>query len=103
MKNSATKKKLTPIYLILTFLLFTIVIIITGLLYSKTYEKNYRKEVEQQLSAIADLKISQMVAWRKERLSDAKLFYKNEAFTEHVINYLKNPNDLDAKTNIQVC
>jgi len=102
MKNSATKKKLTPIYLILTFLLFTIVIIITGLLYSKTYEKNYRKEVEQQLSAIADLKISQMVAWRKERLSDAKLFYKNEAFTEHVINYLKNPNDLDAKTNIQV-
>jgi len=36
------------------------------------YESQYLAEVERQLSAIADLKVSERVQWRKERLKDCR-------------------------------
>jgi len=100
MRNLDKKENRTPIYLLLIFVLFTIGIIITMVQYYKSYEKNFRKEVENQLTAIADLKVAEIVQWRKERLADGILFYKNEFFTERVIRYFKNPNDLEAKNEI---
>jgi signal transduction histidine kinase len=80
--------------------LFAIGIFITGALYYKKYEKLFRTDVEHKLSAIADLKVSQLVQWRKERLDDGNVFYANEDFTELVKRYLKDPNDLVAKKRI---
>ena len=101
MENSDTKGNRTPIFLLLIFLLFIIGIIIVGVLYYKNIEKKFRTEKENELTAIAELKVSQIVQWRKERLGDGNIFYKNEVFTGQVIHYLKNPNDIDAKNHIQ--
>jgi signal transduction histidine kinase len=100
MKSLDKKNKRTLYYLILIFLFIAIGITILGIRYYRSFEKQYRTEVEHQLTAIADLKIGELVQWRKERLGDANLFYKNEIFTEHVIRYFKDQNDLDAKKRI---
>ena len=81
MENFFKKEHRTPIYLLLIFVLFTIGIITAGVLYYKSNEKHYRTEVEQQLTAIADLKVSQIVQWRNERLGDAEMFFGNRDFT----------------------
>ena len=51
-------------------------------------------------SAIAELKVGELVQWRKERIADAQLFYDNEVFSLLVKRYVKNRNDREAKTRI---
>ena len=48
-------------------------IVSTGYFYYRNYEQKYRAEMEQQLSAIAELKVGELVQWRKERLGDASI------------------------------
>ena len=91
----------TPIYVIIIFVLFTIGIIIAGVLYYKSNKKQFQTEVDNQLTAIADLKVSQIVLWRNERLADGNIFLNNEVFAENVVSYLKNPNNLEGKNYIQ--
>jgi len=78
---------------ILVFVLLAAGIVIAGFLYYRNYEIRHRTEVERQLSAVADLKVDEIVHWRKERLGDAALFYKNLNFSELVRRYLQRPDD----------
>ena len=39
--------------------------------------------------------------WRKERLGDAAVFYKNDDFSALVRQYLENPKDTEAKTHLR--
>ena len=94
------KEDRAPIYLLLIFVVFTIGIAIGEVLYYKYSEKQFRTEIDNQLTAIANLKVSQIEAWRFERLADGNIFLNNNAFTEHVIRYLKNPNNIEAKDYI---
>lgn len=55
----------------LVYVCLTAGIVAAGYFYYRNYERNYRSEVERQLSAIADLKVGELVQWRKERLSRA--------------------------------
>ncbi|MDP3683889.1 MAG: cache domain-containing protein, partial [Ignavibacteria bacterium] len=45
---------------------------------------------------------SELVQWRKERLGDASIFYKNPNFSTLVKKYFRNPNDLDLGKRIHV-
>ena len=78
---------------ILVFVLLSSGIVTAGFLYYRNYEKRHRIEVENQLSAIADLKVDELVHWRKERLGDAALVYQNDNFSIRVKNYLQKPED----------
>ncbi|MFA6598268.1 MAG: PAS domain S-box protein [Ignavibacteriaceae bacterium] len=86
--------------LYLVFITLIVGIITSGYLYYRVYEKNYRTEIEHQLSSIALLKVNQIIQWRLERLGDAEVFYKNTEFSGLVKRYIKNPNDTDAKQRI---
>jgi len=103
MQNYDNKEKRPLFYLnlILLFLIFSIGIIIAAYLYYNNYEKQYRTEVENQLNAIADLKTGEIVQWRKERLEDGSMFYKNELFSNHVKRYFKDQKDTDAEKRIK--
>ena len=101
MKHFNIKEDRAPIYLLLFFVLYTIGIITAGVQYFESSEKQFRTEIDNQLTAIADLKISQIVQWRSERRSDGNIFSNNKAFSIHVIRYFKNPNDIEAKGYIQ--
>lgn len=87
--------------LALIFIVLIVSIITVGYSYYKSYEKHYRIEIERQLSSIADLKVSELVQWRKQRLGDAEVFYKNAEFSGIVKRYINNPNDSDAEKRIQ--
>ncbi|MDP3148791.1 MAG: PAS domain S-box protein [Ignavibacteria bacterium] len=86
--------------LYLIFIALIVGIITSGYLYYRIYEKNYRTEIEHQLSSIALLKVDQIIQWRLERLGDAEVFYKNTEFSGLVKRYINNPNDTDAKNRI---
>ncbi len=85
---------------ILIFIILAAGIITAGYLYYKHYVTNYRAEVQAQLSVIANLKVNGIMNWRKERLSDASLFYRNENFYDRVQRYFERPGDADAKERL---
>jgi PAS domain S-box-containing protein len=102
MKNPEQTERRTGYAYLLIFILLAAGILTGGYFAYRHYEKNYRAEVEHQLSAVAELKVDQLVQWRKERLGDANVFYKNDAFSDLIRRYFKNPTDADAKRRIQV-
>jgi PAS domain S-box-containing protein len=98
-KSNYTKHRTGYIYLLI-FVLLSACIVTGGYFAYRNYGKNYRTEVEQQLSAIADLKVNQIDVWRKERLGNGQVYYKNVLFSALVNRYIQNHNDLDAKAEI---
>ena len=77
MKNYDKKEKQILFKLISLFAIIALIIIIAGYFYYKSYENQYLTGIKQQLTAIADLKEGELVQWRKERLGNANVFYKN--------------------------
>ena len=96
------KEKRIPFLFLIIFLILAAGITIVGYLYYINYEKQYRTEIENQLSSIAELKVSELVQWRKERLGVAEIFYKNTEFSGLVKHFFDNQNNFDAKKRIQV-
>jgi PAS domain S-box-containing protein len=76
-------------------------VLVGGYIVYMQYQQKYRTEVEYQLTAVAKLKMHQLVQWRKERLSDANIFYKNDVFSDLIKRYFNNSADTDAKRRIQ--
>jgi PAS domain S-box-containing protein len=76
-------------------------IVAAGYFYYRNYQQNYRSEVERQLSAVADLKVGEVVQWRKERLADGAVFFKNGSFSGFVRRFVENPEDTQAQQQIQ--
>ena len=73
MERSDNKGNRTLSVFILVFVILSAGIVATGYLYYRNYEKHYRTEVDHQLSAIAELKVDELVNWRKERLANADI------------------------------
>ena len=95
--ESATRASYT---FVLVFVLLAAGIVVAGFLYYRNYEMRHRKEVERQLSAIAHLKVDELVQWRKERLGDAAVLYKNINFSGLVRRYLEVPEDSEAQERL---
>jgi PAS domain S-box-containing protein len=85
------------LYLLLLFLALTAGIVATGYLFYRGYARNFRSEVEHELSSISELKVGQLVQWRKERMGDASVFYKNKVFSGLVRRFLEKPEDAEAR------
>ena len=98
-----TRKKLRAGYpLILLFAVLAAGIIATGYLSYRNYERRFRIETERQLSAIAELKVNELVRWRKERLGDAGILFKNASFSALVRNFFRRPADSESRGQLQV-
>ncbi len=96
-----TSGKRTGLVFLLTFLLLAAGIIGVGMFYYRSYAKQQRAEVGQQLSAIADLKVVELTQWRKERLGYANLLFQNAAFSVVVQRFFESPDDADAQHQLQ--
>ena len=100
-ESPAPKSRLPWFYLLLIFFSLTAGIVAAAFLYYRNYEKHYRVEVERQLLAIAELKMSELADWRAERLADAAIFYKNAAFSALVRRHFEQPEDQEAQNQLQ--
>ena len=83
-KNNATRKTKLPIFISIAI---AAGIVITGFLNFREYKNHYRNKIEQELNAIASLKKNELINYRKERLADANIFYKNALFASLVLRY----------------
>jgi PAS domain S-box-containing protein len=97
--NKTTTLRLSYV-LFLIFMLFASGILAGGYFAFQNYQRNYRTGVEQQLAAVVDLKVDQIERWRKERMGDGQIFYRNEVFSAAVKRYVQHRNDRSAKQEI---
>ncbi|MFZ3137688.1 MAG: PAS domain S-box protein [Thermodesulfovibrionales bacterium] len=77
-----------PYYLIVIFLFLSVTIWIGGYLYYEDQKKEIKKDKLEDLAAIADLKVSQIANWRRERLGDAKNIFDNKLIIPHIQQFL---------------
>jgi PAS domain S-box-containing protein len=101
LKINIKKEKREPYIYLLAFLVFGVTIAIAGYLYYKNFERNFRTQLENQLTVIADFQVDELVHWRQERIEDADFVLGNEVISENIKTYIKNPNNPDAKKVIQ--
>ena len=87
--------------LIVVFLFLVAGIISAGYFYHRKHEKQYLSEMERQLSAIADLKMGELLLWREERLADAAFFHHNSAFEDLVKSVIKHPGAEQSRREIK--
>jgi len=87
--------------LMVVFLMLAGTIIFSGYVYYNQFEKNYRVEVERKLSAVVELKIDELVQWRKERLADASVLYNNIAFARLIYQMNNGRSDNDVRKTVK--
>jgi PAS domain S-box-containing protein len=87
--------------LVLVFCLLAAGIVTTGYFYYRNYKRHFRAEAERQLSAVAELKVDELVQYRKERLWDAGTFFNNAAISGLVRRFLERPEDAEAQQQLQ--
>ncbi len=98
--GTAADGRSTALPFTLIFTLLAAGFVTVGYLYYRNYERNYRSEAEHELSAITELKVSELTRWRKERMADAGIFLKNPSFSALVRRFFAQPADADAQRQI---
>jgi len=88
--------------LVMIFVALAAGIVSAGYFYYKHHENEFKLENENELSAVADLKISELTHIRKEWVEDVSLFYKNIVFSTLVDRYFKKPNDIEAYRQLRI-
>ena len=76
-------------------------VVAVGCLYYLSHQRGYRAEVERQLLAIAELKVQELAAWRRERLADGDVASNNSAFSSLVRLSFHDPPDVSAQSHLQ--
>jgi hypothetical protein len=73
---------------LLVFLPLAAGILATGAFSYRTYERHFRAGIEQQLAVIAELKVEQIVQWRRERLVDATFLWRTPDVARRALEVL---------------
>lgn len=86
---------------ILTFLLLGMLVLFVGRVVYVDTREQYRGEVERQLAAVAELKVSEIVQWRRERVADANMLHGNHALARMAEQAWADPPDALAAVELQ--
>ncbi|MGA8833051.1 MAG: PAS domain S-box protein [Desulfomonilaceae bacterium] len=100
MEDLHNKESRSLYWAILTFVCLVAGIVIIGYQFYRHYEINFRVGVENQLASVADMKVSGLVQWKKERLGDMFVFYRNTSFFDLVRHYLEHPDDIESQKQL---
>jgi PAS domain S-box-containing protein len=100
-----TQRKKPPAIwpLVVLFFLITVSAIVIGIVYYNYQKKALLTESQQELSAISYLKIRQITQWRYERIGDGKFLGDNLLLVSKFIEFLKNPDKLSLRNEVQQC
>lgn len=91
-----------PAVLVTLFIFLAIGIVAAGFYYYRHYEKHYRTEYEHLLASIAELKVRELLQWRKERLADASVLHNNENFAGLVRRVVDSPKNAEANKRLLI-
>ena len=81
----------TPLVLLIIFVVLIIVVNILCFFYFENQKDHIKKEKQNELMAIADLKIDQIVNWRNERLADLSAVLDNPLIISQLYHWLRDP------------
>ena len=95
--ESRTNRPGFPWHLLAVFVPLAAGTVAVGYFYYRTYEQDYRTEVERQLLTVAQLKTDALAEWREERLGYAAILFKNAAFSSLVRRWFQNPQDQETQ------
>lgn len=84
--------------LVIIFVFLGTGILTAGYLYFRSHEKHYLDKVEQELSAIKELKVSQIVTWREERIKDVMIISESRAIINSISRFMENEKDLKLRS-----
>ncbi len=99
---TAASRKGVPRRLVLIVVLVAASIVSAGGLYSRAETRRLRTEFERQLTAVAELKASELTQWRLERLGDASLLLNNAVFSGLVRHLLDDSPDAAAPAQLRI-
>jgi PAS domain S-box-containing protein len=97
---SHRQKPATPWLLIALFIIISAGSILLGYVYYKSQKARLLSDKKLELSAIADLKVSQIAQWRNERIGDAILIGENTPFVKLLSEYLHGKNNKILRSDI---
>ena len=83
--------------LVIGFMMLVIGMFAAGIWFYRAQKAHYMNRIEQDLTAVAELKVKQIVDWRTERLVDAGALSNNSFFIDRVNAYLADPNPENAE------
>ncbi len=98
--HEQTRRRAGSVF-ILIFGLLAAGIGVGSVYFYRNQERNFRVEVERQLSGVAELKVDELARYRRERLADAAVFYKNAAFSALVRRHFEHPKDRGAEDQLR--
>jgi PAS domain S-box-containing protein len=81
----------------LLFALLAAGIATAGTFYYRTCERHFRTGIEEQLAAIAELKVAQIVQWRRQRLVDANYLRRTPYVARRALDVLAQPASLTTR------
>ena len=79
------------LFLLVVFLLLAVGISVAGYFYYRKIAEDVEREAEHSLIAISNLKVTQIVAWRKERLGDAQVIADNLLLRDDLEEWSQDP------------
>ncbi len=91
--NSADSIKKVPWMVVLVFLGLSLIISVAGFLFYQSGKAEIKKNIENDLAAIADLKVHLIETWRQERLANAGVIRDNQLIAGRIAQWLKKPAD----------
>ena len=68
----------------MVFLLFVAGILATGFLFYQSQQQKIKTNAQNNLVAIADLKVDQIAQWRNEQVNDAEIIFDDALFAKQV-------------------
>ena len=88
-------------FMVLFFVIMAVMIIASSYVYYQNYEKNYKLEIDHQLTAVSDLKVNELVDWKTERMGDAGIFFHNPLFSSRVRHLVNGDNDTETRGELR--
>ena len=77
------------------FVIVAFCIVVMGVLNYKGFKKEFRLNIENNLNAISNLKVAEIVQWRRERLANGLVFSENQNFSDLVSRFIASPANPD--------
>jgi PAS domain S-box-containing protein len=86
---------------ILVFMLLALSIVCGGYSSYHAFQNQFLIKQKDQLLVIANLKVKDLINWRKERLADAEMLHHSASFAILVQSYFDDPQNIEAQKQIE--
>ena len=99
MKSNLSLRSITWTLISVPFFLIVCIFII-GYYYYQFQKNNIINEAKNELTAVAELKVSQIVQWRNERADEGKFISENSFIIRQIESFFKKPDEKQTRSDL---